>query len=92
MEFKRPENLALGCMARHKITELEGVVVCISNWLNGCQRVTIQPKGLTDGKPYEAWTSDAEEFEVEIEAEPQTVKPKGGPSIAPNRAKDPTRF
>ena len=90
MKYTRDENITLGCVARDKITGFEGVVVAITEWLNGCQRITIQPQKLDNGKRVENDTFDAEQVELVTPIEPQPEKTKsGGPSIAPKRAADP---
>ena len=38
----------LGDKVRDTITGLEGVVVCVTRWLNGCLRVGVQPTTLDD--------------------------------------------
>lgn len=89
ISVERPSNLALGCIARDKISGFSGVVVAITDWLNGCRRVTIQPRELKDGKPIDGYTFDAEQVEVLEVAAPAVAKPSGGPSISPTRNADP---
>lgn len=85
----------LGCKAQDKITGFTGIVVCMSYWLNGCVRVTIQPEELRDGKPVEAHTFDIEQLRCLLpKAEPEsggTGPAPGGPSIPPARRPEPTR-
>lgn len=50
----------LGDLARDGITGFTGVVTAITEWLNGCVRVTIQPAGLHEGKPDDSYTFDVE--------------------------------
>ena len=89
-------SIGLGDTVRDTITGYEGIAVCVSNWLNGCQRVTIQAPELHDGKPVDNFTFDAEQLEVVTKKLVATKKPAavgerllGGPSIAPARAADP---
>lgn len=91
MEVKRPEGLKLGDKARDKISGFTGVVVAMTEWLNGCLRITIQPQELKDGKPIENHTFDAEQIEIVEPIPPIVAKPHGGPSISPTRASDPSR-
>lgn len=86
----RPANLTLGCTARDRITSFQGVVIAITEWLNGCQRVTIQPQELKDGSPLPTQTFDAEQITV-VEPLPVATasRPHGGPSISPTRPADP---
>lgn len=89
--FKRDDTLKLGDVAKDSITGFTGVIVCISEWLNGCRRLSLQPQQLDDGKMLEAHTFDAEQI-VRVEAGVDTPpEPHGGPSIAPVRQADPSR-
>jgi hypothetical protein len=92
MAYTRPTNLTLGCVAKDSITGFQGVVIAVTEWLNGCQRVTIQPQQLDNGKRLEADTFDAEQVVVVEAVEVPAAKQKGGPSIAPAQRKDPSRF
>jgi len=87
----KPE-ITLGCKAKDKITGFTGIVIAMTSWLNGCQRVTIQPQELKDGKPIEAHTFDVQQIELlqcEVIREAVTDKPPGGPAISPVRNADP---
>jgi hypothetical protein len=56
---------ALGDTVRHTITKFEGVVVAFTTWLNGCERLSVQPEKLDkDGKPRETQVFDIQELEV----------------------------
>ena len=79
----------LGDKARDSISWFEGIVIAITNWLNGCQRITIGPQALHDGKPIESHTFDAEQVVLVTAAPQKAMVPTGGPSIAPTRARDP---
>lgn len=89
--MKRDEQVKLGCIAKDSITEFTGVVVAITEWLNGCRRITIQPKELKDGKPIDGHTFDAEQVELVQVAKPTQSKPKGGPRIEPTNRANPSR-
>ena len=70
----------LGAKTRDKLTGIEGTIVAITDWLNGCRRVTIQPYGTKDNKALP--THSADEPDLEAIKEPPKVKaPKriGGP-------------
>ena len=85
----RRGEIGLGDEAKDTITGLSGCVVAITDWLNGCQRVTIQPRELKDGKPIDSFTFDTEQIEVIKKAKLGPEKEKtGGPSIAPTRQAD----
>lgn len=78
-------DLKLGDTVRDTITEFTGVVIAEHKYLNGCCRLSIQPKELKDGKPIEALTFDAEQLELVTRATERTVVPAGGPMDAPSR-------
>ncbi len=83
-------EITLGSKSRDTISGFTGIVVAITNWLNGCQRITIAPQELKDGKPVEAHTFDVEQVElVEDKAAKVSETKKGGPSISPTQRTDP---
>ena len=52
-------TINLGDEVQDTITGFKGIAIARSIWLTGCDRITIQPKGLNkDGKPYESQTFD----------------------------------
>lgn len=67
MTIIRNSGPLLGDRARDKITGFEGIVVAQCQFLNGCQRVMLQPKADADGKMCEGVYFDIEHVEV-IEA------------------------
>lgn len=82
------------------ITGFEGIVVCITDWLNGCIRVGVQSDKLKDGKPLNAEYFDEVQVEIlkkgEIKSHHQlqagaktTVKSPAGPAPIPQRQEDP---
>lgn len=78
-------EITLGDVARDTITGFEGVVVCISQWLHGCRRLTIQPKALHEGKPIETQSFDEPQCVlVEAAASPSRIE-TGGPRPEPRR-------
>lgn len=84
-------KVQLGDEARDKVTGFTGVCVARTEWLNGCWRMTLQPRALNkDGKPVDADTFD--EFQLEV-VKPAALsvgsKETGGPRDAPVRARDP---
>jgi len=56
--------VVLGSEVSHKITNFNGVVVSISKWLYGDDRIGVQSKELKDGKPLPVQWFDAGELEV----------------------------
>lgn len=82
MKYK---NVKLGSVARDTITGFTGVLVGKTEWLNGCVRLTIQPKELHEGKPVETITFDVEQVEIVEEAKPKARKSSGGPMPSVSR-------
>jgi hypothetical protein len=84
-------KIKLGDEARDTVSGFTGVCVARTEWLNGCWRMTLQPRGLDkDGKPQDAQTF--EDFQLEVfKPEVQAVgrKETGGPREEPKRARDP---
>lgn len=90
MIHKRPEGLKLGDRAKDRISGFKGIVVAITEWLNSCRRITIQPEETKDGKPIDSHSFDAEQIELVLSRPKKPSTPTGGPSIAPARRTDPT--
>jgi hypothetical protein len=83
--MKSDTTLKLGDIAKDTITGFSGVVVARCDWLNGCVRMTIQPKGLKDSKPIEAQTFDVEQLVlVKAKQHPEGTR-SGGPMPNPVR-------
>jgi hypothetical protein len=87
------EQLAieLGMTVKDKITGLKGVVVCICSYLSGCDRASIQPLEIVNGKPAEWVTFDVLQLDIVSSAkkivigrEPITNK-TGGPRPNPQQ-------
>lgn len=72
-------SIKLGDSVRDSITGLTGTAVCISNWLNGCVRVVVQPKEIKDGKPVDTTCFDVEQLEVVVASTKPPSKRAGGP-------------
>ena len=80
-------NIKLGDLARDRITGFEGIVIARTEWMNQCDRYTIQPRELREGKPVESQTFDEQDLTV-IEVQPFEVKASrttGGPRPEPVR-------
>lgn len=87
--FERDDTLKLGDKARDRISGFSGTIVAMTEWLNGCRRITIQPSALHEGRPVDSSTFDAEQI-AKVESAPErTSAPTGGPPIAPQRNSDP---
>lgn len=85
----------LGDRVRDRVTGFEGIVVCETQWLHGCRRLTIQAQ-WRDGKPGERDTFDEPQIEIlEAGAFQRSTLPSesatGGDAPAPSRLPDPVR-
>lgn len=84
-------KINLGDRVKDQVTGFAGIAVCITEWLNGCARVGVQPETLDkDGKPQETQHFDDQQLTV---IAPGVVsggnRETGGPRPAPARAADP---
>jgi len=84
-------ELQLGDDAKDTITGLTGVVIGITDWLNGCQRISIQPRELKDGRPVDNCCFDVEQLQLVKRARPVVAAKTGGPHEAPTRQPDARR-
>jgi hypothetical protein len=57
-------KIDLGMTVRDKITGLEGVAVARTTYLTGCDRISIQPRELKDGKTAEWSAFDENQLEI----------------------------
>lgn len=85
----RTEEIGLGDIVKDTITGFEGVAIARTLWLNNCDRITIQPQELKDGKPIEAHTFDIDNVVVVKKKVVPVNNTHGGPRSAPSRSKDP---
>lgn len=81
----------LGDTARDTITGFTGVIISRHEYLNGCVRLSLQPKQLKDGKPIECQTFDVEQLELKAKGPRRSPKPTGGPFKEPARPATPAR-
>ena len=79
------DKLKTGDKVRDTVTGLEGTVVAITEWLNGCIRVTVQPPVVKDGKPVDATTFDIQQLELTADSAPRVLQRTGGPYPEPTR-------
>lgn len=84
-------SIQCGDEVSDSITGFSGIVVAVTAWLNGCVRVTIQPRLLHEGKPIEGQTFDIEQLILVKSAAVPSTKPTGGPHSEPSRPAAPKR-
>lgn len=78
-------TIKLGDKVKDPVTGITGIAVARTEWLHGCARITVQPKGADkEGKPFEGSSFDEPQLEV---VKPKKVKrgrkDTGGPRIEP---------
>ena len=83
--------MKLGDKVRDTVTGLEGTVIARHEYLNGCVRLSVQPKEVKDGKPVDSSAFDIEQLEL-VETVPlRVVARTGGPHDEPSRPSAPQR-
>lgn len=80
----------LGQTVADKVTGYEGVVICRSQWLTGCNTYGVKSRELKDGTPMDSVYFDELQLKLVLEKEqvdPQVEagKKPGGPREAPQR-------
>lgn len=59
------DDMKNGDIVKDRVTGFKGMVVCISEWLNGCRRVTVQPTELDEkGEVRKTEAFDVEQLDV----------------------------
>lgn len=83
-------KLKLGDEAKDRITGFQGIVICVTEWISGCTRTTLQPLMGKDGKLPEPATFDEPMLEL-VKASKVKVglKDTGGPRPEPSQARAP---
>lgn len=84
-------KMQLGDIYKDKVTGFVGVAVSFHQYLNGCQRLALQPQELHDWKPIESQVFDVEQLEHIGPGVSITPKPTGGPRDVPARQELPKR-
>ncbi len=84
-------KIKLGQKVRDTITGKEGIAIGRTEWMYGCVRIVIQPKGGKDGVPFGTFNADEPQLEVIDKKAAPKPKPTHGPRDDPGRALDPTR-
>ena len=79
------KKVELGDKVRDMITGFKGIAVARTTWIEGCDRITIQPEGVNkEGGIYEGQTFDEPLIEVIRKKKRKKVKSEtGGPMPNP---------
>lgn len=82
------EKIFLGDEVKCRITGFKGTVIGRTEWLYGCVRITVQPKGLRDRKIVETQTFDEPQLIVLKRFSKESPRPPsgGGPRTNENVA------
>lgn len=83
--MKHETTLELGDVVKDTITGFQGVVIARTDWLNGCVRLTIQPRKLESGKMVDSQTIDVEQLQLVKAKKIPRSSPGGGPMPGPVR-------
>jgi len=79
-------RVQLGDVAKDSITGFHGVVICISEWLHGCRRITLKPTGVgKDGKTFEPETFDEPQLSIVKRGKHAPTNVTGGPRPEPTK-------
>lgn len=81
--------MELGDIVKDTITGFTGVLVAKTNWLHGCERLTIQPQELKDGKRTDSDTFDRLQCALVKRGAFSSSSRTGGPRPEPRRQSDP---
>lgn len=77
--------IVLGSEVKDVVSGFSGIAVASHRYLNGCERITVQPKIEKDGKLPESQTFDAPQLEVvpgkKIKGKTDTGGPKKYPDV-----------
>lgn len=79
--------IKLGDKVKDTVTGFKGIAVAITTWLNGCDRVTVQPQGLKkDGTVYDTDCFDVTQLECCGRSRVKIVEvDTGGPRPSPKK-------
>ena len=78
------KEIKLGDKVKDTITGFKGIAVARINWINGCDRITIQPEGLTEkGETFDVETFDEPQIKVITPKKIKTISNKKGGAPLP---------
>lgn len=86
-------EIKLGDRVKDTVSGLEGIATARTTWLNGCDRIIIQPPIDKDGKHQEALSFDEPQVEtLELKVVKESSKNTGGPEdVTPTQKATPTQ-
>lgn len=85
----------VGDVVRDRFSGVEGVAIARTEWLYGCVRITIQPRGEKDGRPVDMFVINEPQCDVlapsNISEESRESAGTHGDRPTPQRSQDPQR-
>jgi hypothetical protein len=81
-------KIGLGDEVKDSVTGFTGIAVAVTEWLNGCYRVTVQPRTLDAGK---VPASEPQLEVLQASVIPCGSRDTGGPAPTPRQHAGPTR-
>jgi hypothetical protein len=83
--------IKLGQKVKDTITDMEGIAIGRTEYLNGCIRILVQPRQLKDGVPVDAVWIDEPQLEIVADTPAPKAEPRHGPRVDACRAPDAMR-
>ena len=81
--------IELGDIARDKITGFEGVVIANTQWLNGCDRLSLKPRKMKKGVTLNSEVFDRPQLELVSKQVLKAARKTGGDQARQTRHVDP---
>jgi len=78
-------KIKLGDEVKHTVTGVKGIAIARTNYLSGCDRITIQPKVKKDGTLGDSYSFDEPEIEIVKSRKVKSSRNTGGwkPELKP---------
>lgn len=93
MGKERVKMINLGDMVRERFTGFEGVATAETKYLNGCNRIQVQPLELKDGIPQEGIWIDKKQLSVKkLKTTKKETEETGGPMEVPSNNMNPPNY
>lgn len=86
------KEVKLGSRVRDMVTGIEGVAVARLEYMNGCVRYEVQPRGDKDGAKIASLWVDVQQMQVEVlpDTAEKEKPPVGGPGSTPPKHRIPS--
>ncbi len=89
----KPKKIELGDRVKDVVTGFRGIVIAVTEWLQGCTTVTVRSEELKDGKPIDSISFDEPQLQIlaksivpsKLTMEPVKARRTGGPHDEPSR-------